>query len=95
VPGPQVPLYTSGARLEHFYPVSTIVEGQGINITVQSYRGTLDFGVITCRELVPDAWVITRYLADALQTLVVAARKEESKKLSTKPKPDLKAVKSG
>ncbi len=38
----------------HYYPVSTIVEGQGVNITVQSYRDTLDFGLVSCRELVPD-----------------------------------------
>jgi diacylglycerol O-acyltransferase / wax synthase len=70
VPGPQVPLYTSGAQLEHFYPVSTIVEGQGMNITVQSYCDSLDFGVVTCRELVPDAWKIIEYLRDALEEYV-------------------------
>jgi hypothetical protein len=30
------------------------VDGQGLNITVQSYLGTLDFGLVSCRELVPD-----------------------------------------
>ncbi len=74
VPGPAVQLYTGGARMEHFYPVSTVVEGQGMNITVQSYLGNLDFGVITCRELVPDAWQIVAYLGDALDELVAAAR---------------------
>ncbi len=73
VPGPQSTLYTSGATLEHFYPVSTIVEGQGMNITVQSYRDALDFGVVTCRELVPDAWKIISYLRDALDEYVALA----------------------
>ena len=54
VPGPRHPLYSAGARLLHYYPVSTIVDGQGLNITVQSYLDTLDFGLIACRELVPD-----------------------------------------
>jgi diacylglycerol O-acyltransferase len=54
VPGPRHPLYAAGALLEHYYPVSTIVDGQGLNITVQSYLGTLDFGLVSCRELVPD-----------------------------------------
>jgi hypothetical protein len=36
--------------------VSTIVDGQGLNITVQSYLDTLDFGLVACRELVPDLW---------------------------------------
>ena len=37
---PAQPLYTAGARLLHYYPVSTIVDGQGLNITVQSYLDT-------------------------------------------------------
>jgi diacylglycerol O-acyltransferase / wax synthase len=94
VPGPAVALYTSGAKLEHFYPVSTIVDGQGMNITVQSYMSTLDFGVITCRELVPDAWVITDYIADALDELVAAARKAEDTKRADSPV-KLKSVKAG
>jgi diacylglycerol O-acyltransferase / wax synthase len=76
VPGPKVPLYTSGAQLEHYYPVSTIVEGQGMNITVQSYREALDFGVVTCRELVPDAWKLIDYLRDALGEYVDLANVE-------------------
>jgi WS/DGAT/MGAT family acyltransferase len=54
VPGPRVPLYMGGARMRHFYPVSTVAEGVGLNITVQSYLDTLDFGLVACRELVPD-----------------------------------------
>jgi WS/DGAT/MGAT family acyltransferase len=54
VPGPRQPLYAAGARLEHYYPVSAVVDGQGLNITVQSYLDTLDFGLVSCRELVPD-----------------------------------------
>lgn len=66
VPGPQATLYTSGAVLEHYYPVSPIAEGHGLNITVHSYRDVLDFGVVTCPELVPDAWKIITYLRDSL-----------------------------
>ena len=54
VPGPRQPLYAAGAKLEHYYPVSAVMDGQGLNITVQSYLGTLDFGLVSCRELVPD-----------------------------------------
>jgi hypothetical protein len=54
VPGPREPLYAAGAKLLHYYPVSTIVDGQGLNITVQSYLDSLDFGLVSCRELVPD-----------------------------------------
>jgi WS/DGAT/MGAT family acyltransferase len=54
VPGPRRPLYAAGARLLHYYPVSVIMEGQGLNITVQSYLDRLDFGLVSCPELVPD-----------------------------------------
>lgn len=70
VPGPQVPLYAAGARLEHFFPVSTLVDGQGLNITVQSYCGNLDFGFVADRELVPDVWSMTELLHAEMQELV-------------------------
>jgi WS/DGAT/MGAT family acyltransferase len=54
VPGPRQPLYAAGARLLHYYPVSVIMEGQGLNVTVQSYLDRLDFGLVSCPELVPD-----------------------------------------
>ena len=54
VPGPRKPLYAAGARLEHYYPVSIVTEGQGLNITVHSYLDRLDFGLVCSPELVPD-----------------------------------------
>jgi diacylglycerol O-acyltransferase / wax synthase len=69
VPGPRHPLYAAGARLEHFYPVSALVDGQGLNMTVQSYCDNLDFGFLACRELVPDVWDMVGYLHDALDEL--------------------------
>jgi WS/DGAT/MGAT family acyltransferase len=70
VPGPSTPLYSAGARLEHFYPVSALVDGQGLNMTVQSYNGNLDFGFIACRELVPDVWAMTDLLQESMQELL-------------------------
>ncbi len=70
VPGPSYPLYSAGAELKHFYPVSTIVDGQGLNMTVQSYNGNLDFGFIGCRELVPDLWTLTDHLHESMQELL-------------------------
>ena len=69
VPGPREPLYAAGAKLLHYYPVSTIVDGQGLNITVQSYLDTLDFGLVACRELVPDLWDMVDAIIDDLGAL--------------------------
>jgi diacylglycerol O-acyltransferase len=73
VPGPRETLYSAGAELEHYYPVSTIVDGQGLNITVQSYRDTLDIGLVACRELVPDVWDLAQYMVDDLAAMSKAA----------------------
>lgn len=73
VPGPREPLYTAGSRLLHYYPVSTILDGQGLNITVQSYLDTLDFGLVACRELVPDLWDLVDAIVDDLGELARAA----------------------
>ena len=59
----------AGAQLLHYYPVSTIIDGQGLNVTVQSYLDTLDFGLVSDRELVPDVWDMVDYMLDDLHTL--------------------------
>jgi diacylglycerol O-acyltransferase / wax synthase len=69
VPGPREPLYAAGAQLLHYYPVSTIIDGQGLNVTVQSYLDTLDFGLVSDRELVPDVWDMVDYMVDDLYSL--------------------------
>jgi WS/DGAT/MGAT family acyltransferase len=69
VPGPREPLYCAGAELKTYYPVSAVAEGQGLNITVQSYRDHLDFGLIACRELVPDLWDLAGFFPEALEEL--------------------------
>lgn len=70
VPGPAEPLYSGGAQLQHFYPVSALADGQGMNITVQSYDGRLDFGILVDRELVPDVWSITEMLHESMDELL-------------------------
>jgi len=69
VPGPRTPLYAARAKLLHYYPVSTITDGQGLNVTVQSYLDTLDFGLVAARELIPDLWDMLGYMIDDLVAL--------------------------
>ena len=69
VPGPRQPLYLAGAQLENMYPVSVVIDGVGLNITVMSYLDHLDFGVITDQGQIPDAWPLIAYLRDALDEL--------------------------
>jgi diacylglycerol O-acyltransferase / wax synthase len=69
VPGPRTPLYAAGAQLLEYHPVSTIVDGQGLNITVHSYLDKLHFGLVSCRELVPDVEHIADLCIEELRTL--------------------------
>jgi len=73
VPGPRQSLYCGGAEMQTYYPVSAVAEGQGLNITVISYKDRLDFGVIACRELVPDVWKFKDLFAEGLEELEKAA----------------------
>jgi hypothetical protein len=71
VPGPQLPLYVRGARVLTYYPASVISDATGgVNITVFSYNGSLDIGIIACPDLVPDVWNLVDYLRDSLTELL-------------------------
>jgi WS/DGAT/MGAT family acyltransferase len=74
VPGPNTPVYLCGARLLAHYPVSVVTDGQGLNITLIGYLGQLHFGLISCRELVPDIEALAGYLTDELALLEQAAK---------------------
>jgi diacylglycerol O-acyltransferase len=64
VPGPQVPLYLAGARMLTFHPLSIVMHGLALNITIQTYAGSVDFGVIADKKAVPHV----QDLADGLQS---------------------------
>ncbi|WP_119728961.1 WS/DGAT/MGAT family O-acyltransferase [Thermomonospora amylolytica] len=70
VPGPDFPLYLCGARVLGYFPISVISDlTGGLNITVLSYDGRLDVGIVACRSMVPDPWEIVDHLDDALDEL--------------------------
>lgn len=82
VPGPRVPLYLAGARMMTYFPVSIVTHGIALNITVQSYGGALDFGLIACRRAVPDVRELANIMSDAHHELMQVVRD-----LDTKPAP--------
>lgn len=53
VPGPPVPLYLAGARMLSFHPLSIVMHGLALNITIQTYAGHVDFGLVADRKAVP------------------------------------------
>jgi len=76
VPGPSFPLYCAGARLVSLFPLGPVLAGTGLNITVLSYLDSVGFGLIGCREIVPDIDDIAAAVPDALAELVKAAHEQ-------------------
>jgi len=54
IPGPQVPFYTGGAELIDIWPFVSIYHSLGLNIAIVSYNGSVFFGLLADRDLVPD-----------------------------------------
>lgn len=73
VPGPRMPLYLAGARMVTNYPVSIVTHGLGLNVTVQSYNGSLDFGIIACRRALPDIGLFAACMRAAHAELLALA----------------------
>jgi diacylglycerol O-acyltransferase len=69
VPGPKSPLYWNGARLDGMYPLSIPTNGQALNITVTSYAGDMEFGLIGCRRSLPHLQRLLPALEDGLAEL--------------------------
>ena len=72
VPGPRDPLYCAGAEMQAHFPVSVVIDGVGLNMTVMSYRDHVDFGIITDRDQIDDAWSLMDGTAAALDELETA-----------------------
>ena len=70
VPGPPIDIYSGGARLEALYPLSIIADGSGLNVTVMSYRDSIDIGITADREQTPDVQSIVDAMRDDLAGLV-------------------------
>jgi diacylglycerol O-acyltransferase / wax synthase len=73
VPGPPFPIYLAGAQVKAIYPLGPVMEGAGLNLTVMSYRGNVDFGFMVASDLVPDVWDMAGAVRPAFEELLAAA----------------------
>jgi diacylglycerol O-acyltransferase / wax synthase len=72
VPGPPVPLYFMGAKIDALYPLGPIFHQAGLNITVMSNNGIMDVGVIACKELMPRVWDLADSFPEELEAMHAA-----------------------
>jgi len=78
VPGPSFPLYFAGAKLATYFPVSIPGHGLALNMTVQSYNGSLEFGLTACRRAVPDVADLADYVVAEHKKLLSLILRQES-----------------
>ena len=72
VPGPPMDLYSAGARLESIYPLSIVIDHAVLNLTLLSYRDSIDFAITADRELTPDVQSIADQMPVELSELAAA-----------------------
>ncbi|WP_342222267.1 WS/DGAT domain-containing protein [Nocardia gipuzkoensis] len=75
VPGPPMPLYFLGVRVDGMYPFGPVFHGAGLTVTVLSNNDKLNFGFIACKELVPDLAALADAAPGVVAELLSAARK--------------------
>jgi diacylglycerol O-acyltransferase len=65
VPGPPVPLFLAGAKFLTFHPLSIVMHGLALNITIQTYAGQVDFGIVAGKKALPHAQDLARAITHA------------------------------
>ena len=73
VPGPPVPIYFMGGRVEALYPLGPVFHGAGLNITVISSNGRVHVGIIACEDQVPKPWDLAANFKQEMVALTNAA----------------------
>lgn len=64
------PLFLLGARLESIAPISFLVDGYGLNVTLIGYTDKVTLGIVGCRDTVPHLQHLAAFTAEALQELL-------------------------
>lgn len=70
VPGPQVPLYTAGAKMVEMYPVVPLAKNQSLSIGVTSYDGSLFFGLNGDRDAMSDVDILATMIGESAEEMI-------------------------
>ena len=74
VPGPPVPIYSCGARLESMMGLLCLTDGMGLGHVVQSYCKEASIAFTACRQVMPDPEFYAQCIEDSFTELRDAAR---------------------
>ncbi|MDD7804410.1 MAG: wax ester/triacylglycerol synthase family O-acyltransferase [Endozoicomonas sp. (ex Botrylloides leachii)] len=75
VPGPQIPLYQSGAKLMRFYGTGICWDSVGLFHIIFSYNGSLTISATCCRNMMPDPVFYAECLRESFNDLTKAVEK--------------------
>ena len=75
VPGPQVPLYFTGAKMVGLYGMGPVMDGMGLIHPVFSFSGRISISVTACRDQMPDPSFYAECLQASFDELLTAAQK--------------------
>ena len=89
IPGPQLPLYVLGRKLEELFPIAFLPKDHALAIAIMSYNGGIDYGLLGDYDALPDIDVIADGIAASLEELLQAARGKQAR---TKGAPGSKAT---
>ncbi len=79
VPGPPIPIYSTGARLESMMGLLCLNDGLGLGHVVQSYCDEATISFTACRELLPDPEFYIGCIEDSFNELLAAAKAHAAK----------------
>lgn len=88
VPGPQIPLYFTGAQMQSNFALGPPIDGMGLFHGLGSYCGRFNISISACREMMPDPSFYAQCLTESFNELLAA-----SHHLTAKTKPRVKASK--
>ncbi|MFT5572163.1 MAG: diacylglycerol O-acyltransferase [Cryomorphaceae bacterium] len=73
VPGPQIPLYFTGAEMKSSFALGPPIDGMGLFHGLGSYCGKFNICVSACREMMPDPGFYAECLQESFDELLSAA----------------------
>ncbi len=74
VPGPQIPMYSAGAKLHSFTGLGPILDGMALIHPVFSYCGKISISFTSCRQIMPDPGFYAECIQNSFDELFDAAK---------------------
>lgn len=79
VPGPQIPLYFTGAKMLASSGTGPAIDGMGLFNVISTYCGVMSIGFTSCRAMMPDPAFYSQCIRDSFEELKSAALDAEER----------------